>query len=341
MKQIITLLQIALTVSLAGTVSAQDGLLGKANIHGLLEEVPAIPETTLTAVSRTFGSNIMNPENGRLEALYQPVRAKVVREKDAITAYYQKKQKDAYGNEKKLEAKAKQDINQNALIAEMGGVDAISKMTPEQAQIAAQKATQKLMKQYAVPGTAPMATAAEMKNKDVTTVVMQITQKMTDIQKRLQAIQEKLDVNIQSLQTSPGNFKELQEEYRKVFAQIPEVVIGETRDKDPAQLKSLIKKNTEKCRTRNEFELKQKLAWFSEARSKMKLEIDNYNRLVELFKKEEPKMTDAYNKAYLETSLAQFESNLMSLADYLAGISEKATYFAATKEREQYERVQP
>ena len=164
---------------------------------------------------------------------------------------------------------------------------------------------------------------------------------MTEIQKRLHAIQEKLEVNIQSLQTSAGNFTELQEEYRKVFAQIPEVVVGETRDKDPVQLKSLIKKNTEKCRARNEFELKQKLAWFSDARSKMKLEIDNYHRLIEFFKQEEPNMTDAYNKANLEISLAQFESNLMSLADYLAGISEKATYFAATKEKEQYLRVQP
>lgn len=340
MKKIITLLQIILSLSFAGTLSAQEGPLGKVNIYGLLEEVPAVPETALIAVSRTFGPNIMNSENGRLEALYQPVRAKVTREKDAISAYYQKRQKNTYGNEKNLEAKARQDINQNALIAEMGGIDAISKMTPEQAQAAARKATQKLMKQYAVLGSAPMGATPAMKNKDATAIVMQITQKMSDIQKHLYSIQEKLEDNIKSLQTSPGNFKELEDEYRKAFTEIPTVTMGELKDKDPAQVKTLTKKNAEKYRTRNEFELKHKLAWFSDARSKMKLGIDNYYHLIELFKKEELKMTDLYDKSNLEVSLSQFESNLMSLADYLAGISEKATHFAATMEREQYQRTQ-
>ncbi|RFS26946.1 hypothetical protein DVR12_03940 [Chitinophaga silvatica] len=317
----------------------QGGLLGKSNIYALIEEVPAIPATTAIAVSKTFGPNILSEGHGKLEALYQPVRDKATRQRDEIAAYYASRQKKANGTNEELEARAKKDINQNQLLAEMGGVDAISKMTPEQAEQAAKKAADKLMAQYSnYPATAPARPiASDLKQRDAAGATMQIIEKLGDIRKRIVAIQERLDNNIKSLQQSPGNFNQIAKEYKEKWDKIPVVLMGEVRDKDPAKTKALIAEYVEKYKSRNSYELSKIGEWFNDARAKYKVELNEYYQLLEKYEKElSSKLGDPYHRSNMESSLANFESDLITIPVYLADVSQKTTQTTAIMEREQY-----
>lgn len=320
-----------------------EGLLGKTNIHQLIESVPTVPQNVATAVSIAFGNNVISPPPERLTAYFKPLHNQTFQIRDELMTYYNSQKKKSEKGETNMEKTVKKQIDQNEIIVNMGGIDALMKMSPEEVERRAKKAVDQFAQnnQKQIANNNKGFSDSEMTNRDQAVATLQLTEKLSVIQLRIQQLNENLTSNIKSLNISKGNFEELNAAFRRAFEQLPDVLLGESRDKDPAKVKALIAADVAKHRLRNEYELKQTALWYNETKTKVKLAVDDYNDVLSIYwQKYKKALKNTPNEANMELTLAQFESDLISEANFLSDISEKAIDRASNIEREQLLRSQ-
>ncbi len=114
-------------------------ILGKTDLQALLEAAPAVPDNTSEAATRAYGPDVRNYHvQTKLGEAYRPffqqATAAHTRLNDAINT----RRKDM-PDQATLEKQAKEQSNASPIIAGMGGVDNIQRMTPEQREQAARQ----------------------------------------------------------------------------------------------------------------------------------------------------------------------------------------------------------
>ncbi|MBO9632028.1 MAG: hypothetical protein J7578_02845 [Chitinophagaceae bacterium] len=187
-------------------------------------------------------------------------------------------------------------------------------------------AVQKILKQPANPNAVQHA--------------QQIQLAMSEIFARMEQLTEEYREKVKGLATEPGCFDELEAAYKQAYAEIPLVVMGEGRDKDPKAVRELILKDVELKRKRNAAELEKKAAWFTDLKAKYKLVVNDFKDLLAKHKGNiNSSVEGMLNGTNTEMGLIQFEMSLMDLAARLGKISEEATEIAARIDREQFFRT--
>lgn len=119
--------------------SSPSSILGKTDIQALLEAVPGVPNSTSEAATRAYGADIrMYDVPVKLDDTYQPFFQQAAsahaRMKDAMNA----RAKNA-PDQATVMKQAKDQANASPIVAGMGGLDNVARMTPEQRQQAARQ----------------------------------------------------------------------------------------------------------------------------------------------------------------------------------------------------------
>lgn len=143
MKSLKSALALTLVLSnlLPATAFAQQpqSILGKTDVHGLLEAVPGMPSSTTEAATRAYGPDIRMYEMPvKLDSLYDPFfkRAGAAHQqlKDGIAIRMK-----SLPDKTTVEKQAKAQVNSNPIVSGMGGIDQIQQMTPAQREAAARQ----------------------------------------------------------------------------------------------------------------------------------------------------------------------------------------------------------
>lgn len=137
-KSTLSLLACLACVAAGEAQTPPSSILGKTDIQALFEAVPGVPGSTSEAATRTYGP-AANPNNTqKLDETYRPffqqAAAARARLKDALNA----RGKDLPDQATQIK-QAKDKSNASPIIADMGGVDNIQRMTPEQREQAARQ----------------------------------------------------------------------------------------------------------------------------------------------------------------------------------------------------------
>lgn len=122
-------------------LAAQNGApLGKHDFNALLDEVQNMPATTHEAALRTYGPNMDQPQHDALTRFYQPVRDKLAKISDEYAQYYTAKTNSfqAQTVRHQTTTSGSEAVN-HPMLAQMGGIEKMHNMTPEQAEHAAKQ----------------------------------------------------------------------------------------------------------------------------------------------------------------------------------------------------------
>ncbi len=116
---------------------AQQTLIGSTDIPAYIQEVKPLPDNLSEAMRRTYGTEQFTYNPPQVESFYKPLMDKLEAVQNRYQDFYAKKQQSA----SYTEDQAKADINKNPIIANMGGLDAVTAMNEEERKVAATKAT--------------------------------------------------------------------------------------------------------------------------------------------------------------------------------------------------------
>lgn len=344
--------------SATAQTSKKNSPLGKTDIHALLEAAPAVPASVQMAVSRAYGPDIIQIDASSLENYYKPLYAKVEAAQMQFGSYRIDLQNAYQEQQEKQIRKQSQVPATPAMGGEMPGMKAFTqkymsdKAFAERYNNMTEAQQGAVIREFMEAEKAGSSTEAvptnygkfekELKDKNKVQVAMKIQEAMSDMQIRISKLTEDYENKVKLLGTDPGNFDELRKAYDKAYREIPLVVMGEGRDKDPVALKALIAKDVAANRARNEMELSKKAAWFTDLKAKFKLIVSDYKDLLQKYGGSiNGSVKDLNNGTNTELGLLDFEASLMGLASQLGKYSEEATERAASKEREQYFRTRP
>jgi hypothetical protein len=141
-----TLLQLAGHIAI-GQQKKEGSLLGKTNIHALIEAAPPVPATTPEAVSRTFGAELNSFNTTKLTEFYKPFYDKTESAQKQLHLFYGNKiqQFNEQQGEEGMRKMAITEVDKNPIVSRMGGVDKISKMSEKEAEAAARQAAADMM----------------------------------------------------------------------------------------------------------------------------------------------------------------------------------------------------
>ena len=151
----------AATLLLAGNVAIgqqkkEGSLLGKTNIHALIEAVPPVPAGTSEAVTRTFGTDVNTANSAKLTEFYKPFYDKIESAEKQLNQFYGNKiqQFNEQQGDEGMRKMATAEVDKNPIVSRMGGADKISKMSEKEAEAAAMQAAAEMMNSNAnqMPG---------------------------------------------------------------------------------------------------------------------------------------------------------------------------------------------
>lgn len=339
--------------------SNKHSLLGKTDLHALLEAAPAIPASVQAAVSRAYGSDIVSPDYQLLEKYYEPLYAKVKTAQQEFERYAVSLQnfQQAEGTAG-MTRTVKETNKRTDQLPELPGTRAMmQKYMSDKAWAARfdamnEREKEVVMKEFMEAEKKGSSTAAipvsyngfekELKQKNKVISAIDIQDAISGMFLRMEQLTEEYTDKVKTLATEAGGFAALEADYKRSYDQIPLIVMGEGKDKDPKALRALILQDVALKRARNAEELSRKAIWLTELKAKYKLVVNDYNDLLQKYKGAiNGNVKDLYNGTNTELGLAQFEMSLMDLASRLAKFSEQATEAAARTEREQYFRTRP
>lgn len=126
----------------------QESLLGKTDIHALIEAAPLVPSSVTDAVTRAYGADIINGSPTRLTDFYRPFYDKVESAEKQFQLVYGNKMQQFYvqQGEKGVRKNLTAEVNRNPVMSRMGGVEKVSKMDENEAERAAREAAADYMK---------------------------------------------------------------------------------------------------------------------------------------------------------------------------------------------------
>ncbi|MBK7870700.1 MAG: hypothetical protein IPJ74_08450 [Saprospiraceae bacterium] len=136
----LTLSGVAVFMSLM-SVFAQSSPLGKTDFQSYLEAAPGLPNSIEEAAKRAYGANPLQPDVTALEKFFEGFYSKVENAENQYKSYADKLQ--AYGesqSEEDMIQKAYAESDKNPILRQMGGAEKVSKMSQEEAEVAARAA---------------------------------------------------------------------------------------------------------------------------------------------------------------------------------------------------------
>ncbi len=347
-------------------------ILGKIDIHALLEAAPGMPSSPAEAVRLADQSYaIYRPFFKRVEAAHAQL-------KEAIQA----SGKDM-PDQATLEKQAKAQANSSPIIANMGGVDRIQRMTPDQQKQAALQAAATFQQQILTRNGLNSPQAQDMMARVMTdpayrarlsqmseaeqraeiqrnmgplasqspeehqrvqahmrkqNEISEATAIRADIGKMAQRIGEidnEFAKKDQAISDAAGNHKQIAHEIEEKEAKVPVVELGEYgHDKDPVQMAWLRFEQATRDRTRAAWELQQRTALHLQRKTQYKEVASSYFAwLKQNSSRINGSMADPLHNTNSEFAVASFEDGLISLSETLAKYTEKATRDAAIYEK--------
>ncbi|MBS1850662.1 MAG: hypothetical protein JST79_07095 [Acidobacteria bacterium] len=378
MKRHLQALILTLCMPTLSLMGQQPTILGKTNIHALLEAAPGVPRSTAEAADRWKQSDaIYQPFQQKVEAahkqLQESMAARAHQAPDAAT----------------MEKQAKAMSNANPIVSGMGGVDKIQQMTPEQREAAARQSAanyqqslvtgngrnspamqammQKMMTDPAYrarfmqmseaekeaelrKNMGPVAPQSvedhqkgqqELKAADEIRNSQAIQQDLQKMTQRIQSIETEFAKKDQAISDAPGNHAQIGRDIGAKIAKVPVVELGEYgHDKDPAQMQALYREQATRDRERAAAELTQRAALYEQKKSQYKEVVSAYQEwLKQNQARINPSMNDLLKGTNTELAVAGFEQGLIGLAEDLAKYSKHATQDAAGYEQNYQEKI--
>lgn len=137
-----------------GQQKKEGSLLGKTNLHALIEAVPAVPAGTSEAVTRTFGTDVNTLNSDKLTEYYKPFNDKIENAEKQLNQFYGNKiqQFNEQQGDEGMRKMAIAEVDKNPIVSRMGGADKISKMSEKEAEAAAMQAAAEMMNSNQMPG---------------------------------------------------------------------------------------------------------------------------------------------------------------------------------------------
>ena len=309
MNRISSLLALALIASSAVTTSAQtkqpSTVLGQTDINALIEAAPAMPGSTTDALRRAE----------QLNAIYDPFFQQVAAAHNLLKQAIASRSKDM-PDQATVMQQSKAQVNSNALIAGMGGVDNIQRMTPEQREAAARRSAQMFQqnlqnRQNRVPGSANMQATMQRLMADPNFMKLSgeekeaafrqamgaapesaqaqqpaggqigtanaIRDEITQMGQRLGEIDRDFVAKDQEITAAPGSHDQIARQIGAKIEQVPIVELGEYgRDRDPAQVTALLRQQAALDHARAEWELQKRTALHAERVARYKDVVNTY-----------------------------------------------------------------
>jgi hypothetical protein len=347
-------------ISISGLAQKKKtSLIGKTDIHALLEAAPAVPMSVEAAVSRAFGKDIVNPDYQALDNYYRPLFEKIGAAQQQFEAYREEvrsfQQEQGAEGLKKL-ALANSASASGPVLPDMPGMKGFMEKYMSDKAFAAQydkmseAQKEKVIKGFMEAEKPGSSTAAvpmdnskfekDQKDQNKIRVAMQIQEVLSELKLRMEKLTRDYENKVKALASGPGSYAEIQKAYDQEYAKIPLVVMGEGHVKEPGAMNALTAKDVAAKRARNAEELAKKAAWLTDLKAKYKLVVNDYNDLIQKYKGSiNGSVKDLYNGTNTELGLADFEVSLMDLAGNLGRFSQAATEAAASMERDQYFRT--
>ena len=273
-------------------------VLGKTDIHGLIEAAPGMPNSPAEAAKRASQSDALYaPFYKRTEAAHNLI-------KEAMAARGKEMPDKAT-----LERQAKAQANSSPIVAGMGGIDNIQQMTPEQRQQAARQAAANFQQNIVTGGgrNSPAMQAmmqrmmndpeyrarfqkmsdqqkeAEIRNNMGTVAPptpeqhqkaqqelragnevatnMAIRNELNQMSQRIGEIDLEFTKKDQAISASKGSHEDIAREIGAKMAKVPVVELGEYgHDRDPQQMMALEREQAARDRERAALELSQRVA---------------------------------------------------------------------------------
>lgn len=304
-------------------VTAQQAsqVVGKVNLHAWLDEAPGLPNSLDEAATRKNGSSVYQP-------FYEKVQAFKKSYNQDITS---KAKPDETAMRNAAEAQARNNLaqlNNIPVIAQMGGIEKLSQMTPAQR---AQLAQQMLQGGIPLPQTPASPAVRQTGNEAATTSAIR-----HDLQEMLQqknTLDTAFSARDAEITNATGSHREINDDAVARLAKIPMVndsIMGRVHD---LQLTAALNKDTAaKHRERAIWELQQRNALFADQRLKLKELASSYQNWL---KNNQGKINastapaDLLRGANTEIEVAQCEVSFVDAALDLAKYSEAATKDAA------------
>jgi hypothetical protein len=307
---------------------------GKTNLHAWIDEAPGLPKNLEEASARKNG----NYANGGsfYQSFYDKVEAFKKTYKEAVAG-------QAKPNENALRNTAQTQLNGNLarvnslpIIAQMGGLEKLAQMTPEQRAQLAQQMMQS-MQQNPADATARSAAGTQrlQPNNDAATTIAIRKDLELMIQQR-GALDTAFRNNDSEITNSKGNHREINQDAAENLAKIPMVndsVMG--RVHDLAQEAALNKDTAARHRERAKWELQQRTVLFTDQKLKLN---DLANSYQNWLKNNQDKINastapgDLLRGTNTEVAVAEYEVSFIDAAYDLAKYSEAATKDAASYE---------
>jgi hypothetical protein len=304
---------------IVATAQQASQVLGKANLHAWLDEAPGLPNSLDEAATRKNGPPVY-------QAFYDKVQAFKKSYNQDITS---KAKPDEAAMRNAAEAQARSNLaqlNNNPVIAQMGGIEKLSQMTPAQRAQLAQQMMQGGMPQIvAAPG------GRQTGNEAATTIA--VRHDLQEMLKQKNALDTAFSARDAEITNATGTHREINEDAVARMAQIPMVndqIMGRVHDLQMAA--ALNKEVAAKHRERAIWELQQRNALFADHRLKLKDLASSYQNWL---KNNQGKINastapgELLRGANTEIEVAQYEVSFVDAACDLAKFSEAATKEAA------------
>ncbi len=347
-------------------------ILGKTDIHALLEAAPGMPSSPAEAVQRAKQS----------DAIYRPFFERVAVAHARLKAAIQASGKDL-PDQATLEKQAKAEVNSSPIIANVGGMDRLQRMTPDQQKQALLQSAATLQQQILTRNgrnspqaqemmarvmtdpayrarlslmseaeqraeiyrnMGPLASQspeehqrvqAQMVKQNEIREATEVRAEIATMAQRIGEIDNEFAKKDQAISDAPGNHKQIAREISEKEAKVPIVELGEYgHDKDPVQMVRLGFERATRDRARAAWELQQRTALHLQRKAQYQEVASAY--LVWLKQNSgriNTSMADPLHNTNSETAAASYEDGLISLSETLAKYTQNATRDAAIYEK--------
>jgi len=180
----------------------------------------------------------------------------------------------------------------------------------------------------------------QMQDADKVRASMMFQQYSADLLAKIEAVRAHYGNQHAQLLAGPGNHSEIEADFQKKYDAIPEIILGEGREKEPVQTQKLYEATTLKHREFATKVLKQESVLLAELQGAFKNIAAEHVAFLKAHRHEvNGNMADQLKGTETETMLAGLEMGLIGLADDLSKNAQQSTRDAALWEKLWWERI--
>ena len=286
----ITLLIACITTAVAAQQA--NPVLGKTDLQAWIDDAPALPKNLEEAAARK-ASTVYQTFYERVEAFKKSYKQSISSSVKPVDT----------------------TLNNNPIIAQMGGMEKLAQMTPEQRAQAAAQMKQQLMKN---PAALSLLTTPVSANND-TVAGIDIQQELQEMIHQRSASEAEFRNKDAAITNSSGSHHEINQDAAATLAKIPildDPVMGRVHN---IELEATLNKETaERHRVRATKELEQRIALLNDQKLKLKDFASAYQKWVQ-------QNLSKIKGPTTEVGVAEYELSFIDAATDLAKYSEAVT----------------